>query len=130
MDTEIVLGDPDPEFLGAYLASLPDVSADAAHESAGLIREDHYNGHHIVVETTYTITVDGRPLNIHVGVYNDGTTDTHGLPNYQFGSVVDMVRTLIDMFPHEFTHEEPGGPGGGHPGGHQHGAQHGGSGGE
>lgn len=97
----------DPAFLGDYLAKLPRQH----HEHPGparSVREDHFEGHHIVVTTTYEITVDGRPLHVPIGLSNDGTADSHGLPNYQFTSVIDLVRALITYFPDEFP------PGGGH----------------
>lgn len=67
------------------------------------IREDDFRGHHIVIATTNEITVDGRPLSVHIGLSNDGSAHSHGLPAYQFASVVDMVRALIDYFPDDFS---------------------------
>ena len=58
-----------------------------------------YRGKQIEVRTTYEITVDSEPLRVHTIVLDDGTVHCHGLPNYSFGSALDMVRALIDATP-------------------------------
>jgi hypothetical protein len=90
-----------PAFLGNYLAGLPRPEH-MDHGPARSIREDEFNGHHIVITTTTEIAIDGRPLRIHVGLSNDGSAHCHGLPAYQFASMVDMVRVLIHYFPDDF----------------------------
>jgi len=95
----------DPNFLGDYLAELPQAQhAGHTHDQGPIesTREDSYRGHRIAIKTTYEITVDGRPLYVHVGLSNDGSAHSHGLPTYRFVSVVDMVRALIDNFPDDF----------------------------
>ena len=74
---------------------------------ASSVREDTYRGHHIVIRTTYEITVDGRPITGHIGVANDGRVHYHPIPNVSFNSAIDVIRQLIDAFPDEF--EEDGG---------------------
>ena len=59
-------------------------------------REDQYCGKRIVVRTTYEITVDGRHLDAHMLVMDDGSVHYHGLPNYSFRSAMEMVRYAID----------------------------------
>jgi hypothetical protein len=94
-----------PADLGRFLAGLP--RADPSHHGPPRsVREDDFEGHHIVITTTYEITVDSKPLAVHIGLSNDGSAHCHGLPAYQFVSVVDLVRSLITYFPEEFT---PGG---------------------
>jgi hypothetical protein len=109
----------DPAFLGNYLAGLPR----PPHPHTGpvtVVREDDYRGHHVVITTTYEITVDGAPLPVHIGISNDGMAHAHGLPTYEFASLVDVIRALIEFFPDEFppSGEPPPAPAhhGGHPG--------------
>jgi hypothetical protein len=91
-------------------------------------REVTYRGHQITITTTYSITVDGEPLEAHVEVDALGRVHYHGLPNYNFASAVDMVETIIEGEPAAFS--QPGGPSG-HPdvhppdphGGHDHGGR-------
>lgn len=66
------------------------------------IREDDYKGHHIVIRTTYQITVDGRPVTGHIHLSNEGQVAYHGLPNMSFDSAVGLVQSLIDHFPQDF----------------------------
>jgi hypothetical protein len=66
------------------------------------VREDDYQGHHIVVRTTYRITVDGRPVTGQIHLSNEGQVGYHGLPNMTFDSAVGLVKTLIDRFPQDF----------------------------
>lgn len=62
-------------------------------------RRATHDGHAIVITTTYSITVDGEPLHAHVEVDDLGRVHCHGLPNYNFGSALDMVKALIDSEP-------------------------------
>jgi hypothetical protein len=77
----------------------------------GAVRETEYKGHHISIRTTYEITVDGRPFNAPLTVTNAGTVHYHGMPNTGFASAVDLIKSVIDVFPDEFT---PGSGGGMH----------------
>jgi hypothetical protein len=75
-------------------------------------REATYDGHHIVIRTTYHIEVDGMPIEGHLGVTDDGQVHYHAVPNLSFASALDLVKLLIDTFPEDFEAEtEP----------HQHG---------
>jgi hypothetical protein len=98
-------------------AYLPHVKAsrppEGAHTHPGpveTVREHDYDGHRIVVRTTYQIEVDGRPVSGHLGVANDGRVHYHPVPNLSYASAVDLVKSLIDTFPEDFE------PGDGHPG--------------
>lgn len=94
------------EALGSYLTGL----AQPAHEHPGpisIVRQDDFEGHHISIKTTYEITVDGTQLGVHIGLSNDGSAHCHGLPAYQFTSVVDLVKALIAYFPDEFGPSAP-----------------------
>jgi hypothetical protein len=71
-----------------------------------IVREDDYNGHQIVLRTTYRIEVDGRTVRVPLGVDNTGQVHCHSLPNYQTASAVDMVKALIANFPDDFPEQE------------------------
>jgi hypothetical protein len=72
------------------------------HGDMANIREAQYDGHHIVVKTSYEIEVDGRMIMGHLGVTNDGKVHYHPIPNLAFASAIDMVKKLIDIFPEDF----------------------------
>lgn len=120
----------EPEAVRAALAANADelVRAAGPHHGDTLasIRHATHDGHDIVVRTSYQITVDGRPFDVHVVVDNDGRVYYHGLPTRDFASVIDLVAKAIDTFPEDFdrgdvdTTDEHG-PG---DGGHDHGGDH------
>ncbi|PZS28441.1 MAG: hypothetical protein DLM59_14645 [Pseudonocardiales bacterium] len=66
--------------------------------TATSVRETTHDGHRIRIETTYTITIDGKPLEGHLEVLDNGSVHYHGLPNYAVPSAVDLVRLVIDHF--------------------------------
>ena len=66
------------------------------------VREFEYNGHQIIIRTRYDIRVDGKKLGGHIYVDNSGKVSTHALPAYSFGSTVDLIKKLIDMFGDNF----------------------------
>lgn len=72
------------------------------HATSETIREADYEGHHIIIRTTYQIEVDGTPVTGHMGVTNDGNVHYHPIPNMSFASAIDMVKQLIDVFPDDF----------------------------
>ena len=74
------------------------------------VRELDYKGHHVVVKTTYDVTIDGKPFHAGLGVTNEGDVHYHGMPNVAFASALDLVKAVIDTFPGEFG---KGGGGGG-----------------
>jgi len=59
-------------------------------------RKAIHRGKTIKIRTTYRIEIDGEPLQVHVKVMDDGTVHCHGVPNYSFGSAIEMVRSIID----------------------------------
>ena len=73
------------------------------HPMSETIREADYEGHHIVIRTTYQIEVDGKPVTGHMGVTDDGKVHYHPVPNISFASALDMVKQLIDIFPDDFA---------------------------
>lgn len=99
-------------------------AASAHHmQGMGMVREAEYKGRHIEVKTTYEITVDGKPFDVHLVVNNQGRVYYHGLPTRDFPSAVDLVKKAIDVFG-----DEVGGNGNGNAGheGHEHEHGHGG----
>lgn len=95
------------EFAG-YLAGLqqPAHHEHGADGSIETLREDEYEGHRITIKTTYTIEVDGKVLQAPLALDNDGNLHCHSLPNYQFSSAINMVKTLIDNFPDDFKRKK------------------------
>ncbi len=72
------------------------------------VRETTYRGHRIAVHTSYHIQVDGVTIEGHMGVTNDGQVHYHPVPNLSFGSAIDLVKQLIDIFPDDFVAQSPG----------------------
>src|SRR5919205_1717945 len=60
------------------------------------VREFAYRGHEARIETTYRITIDGRPLLGHVEVLPDGAVHYHPFPQYAPSSAVEVVKAVID----------------------------------
>jgi hypothetical protein len=69
------------------------------------LREADYKGHHIIVRTTYRVTIDSTPVTGVLSVSNDGQVHYHAVPNLSFDSAVDLVKKLIDVFPDDFKKE-------------------------
>src|SRR5215475_3589074 len=102
MDLKKLAASATPDKLSAYLVKRPMTM----HHGTGRVesvREADHNGHHIVIRTTYQVEVDGRVLDLPLGVDNDGHVHCHSLPNYQFTSAIDMVKQIIDSFPADFS---------------------------
>lgn len=80
------------------------------------VRTATHCGYEIVIKTCYEITVDGKPLDSHLSVDDDGHVHTHALPEYAFTSAVDVVKKIIEAFPSEFPCDDHGGQGHDHGG--------------
>ena len=78
-----------------------------AHGGMGEAREADYKGHHIVIQTAYKITVDGKPFEAGLGVSNDGSVHYHGMPNVGFDSAIDRHFSTV---PSNFYPEPQGEP--------------------
>ena len=78
------------------------------HGGGETVREAQYEGHHIVVRTTYHVAVDGRPITGHMGVTDDGQVHYHAVPNLAYASAIDLLKALIDIFPDDFSPRAPG----------------------
>ena len=108
------LHNPTPESVAAYVkrnaARVKKTLAGMGHQGPAVsVRETDHKGHHIVVRTTYEISVDGKPLMGHIVVTDEGQVQCHALPNYTFLSALDLVKSLIDLFPEDFKRSRKGG---------------------
>ena len=94
------------EYVGRSTAEIgdPGHEHEPGHGGHGVesVREATYKGHHIVVRTTYHIEIDGKPIEGHLAVTNDGRVHYHTLPNVSYGSAIDLLEQLIDAFPDDF----------------------------
>ena len=101
---------PTPQTIAKYVkqntakAAKSGMMMDMMHHEGGqeIVREEDYKGHHIVVSTTYKITVDNTEVTGHIMLTNDGQVQYHGLPNHSFDSTIDLVKALVDNFPEDF----------------------------
>jgi hypothetical protein len=96
---------PTPQAIAAYVrtnAARARKAQQMHHGESTVTREADYKGHHIIVRTKYKVEVDGQPLMGHLGVNDAGSVHYHPIPNMSFGSAIDMVKKIIDVFPHEF----------------------------
>jgi hypothetical protein len=131
--TQPVIGQPDTSVLARYSPTdganaHPDwvkrqfptyITPHAGHDTTA-VREFTHGGHVITIITTYRVEVDGRPIQAHLSVDEDGRVFTHATPFVTYASAVDLMKTVIDTYPHAFS----GSSGhGGHPG-HHHGNGH------
>ncbi|MFN0053557.1 MAG: hypothetical protein ACKV0T_15365 [Planctomycetales bacterium] len=88
-----------PKALGGYLVKLAAAHVHHDPHAMSSTRKTTHHGHEIMVETSYRITIDGKPIDVPLMVGDDGQVHCHSLPNYQFGSALDLVKVLIDLFP-------------------------------
>jgi hypothetical protein len=96
---------PTPQSIAAYVkanAGRARKTQQMHHVDSTVTREGDYKGHHFVVRTKYEVEIDGKPLTGHLGVTDDGSVHYHPVPNLSFGSALDMVRKIIDVFPDDF----------------------------
>jgi hypothetical protein len=102
MDLKKLAKSATPKRLAGYLADLPELM----HGRKGpieTVRQEEHNGHRIVIRTIYDVQVDGTRVQLPLSVDNKGQVHCHSLPNYEFASAVDMIKTLIDNFPEDFA---------------------------
>lgn len=76
------------------------------------IRKANYKGHDIHVRTTYEIKIDGDFYRGHLHVDDEGHVHGHSIPYMTYGSTIDFVKCLIDLYPDTYskeTHSKEGG---------------------
>ena len=79
-------------------------SSKHVHEShaASAVRTAEHTGHRIEIKTTYEIKIDGKPFAGYVMVDENGHLHCHSIPYETYGSAVDFVKSLIDIYPDSF----------------------------
>jgi len=107
MQPEELLNSITPEALVRYVTTNAATVQESHHHHPDIesVRKATYQGHDIVVYTTYRIEVDGKPITGHVDVGNNGRVHYHGVPNQTFASAITMVKKLIDLFPDDFRYQ-------------------------
>ena len=92
------------------------------HGPVKTVRQLDHGGHHVEIETTYAVKLDGRPFPIHMMVDREGNLWSHLCPYHTFRSAVELVQFLMDRLPEAFNAAPQNG---GHDhGGHDHGSGH------
>jgi hypothetical protein len=134
--TQPIIGKPDTSVLARYSPTdganahpnwvkrqFPTyITPHAGHDTTA-VREFTHDGYVITISTTYRVEVDGRPIQAHLSVDEDGRVFTHATPFVTYASAVDLMKAVIDAYPGAFS--DSNGPGG-HPE-HTHGTGHGGA---
>lgn len=66
------------------------------HHGNMSIRQTKHKGKQIIIKTDYEITIDGKLFENHLMVDDKGRVHCHGLPNYAYPSMLDLIKRLID----------------------------------
>jgi|SRR5215467_10680771 len=105
MDLKKLAKSATPKRLARYLSGLPELMQHGHGRKGAVetVRQEEHDGHRIVIRTRYDVEVDGAKIPLALSVDNKGQVHCHSLPNYQFASAVDMIKTLIDNFPEDFA---------------------------
>ncbi len=126
--TQPIIGKPDTSVLARYSPTdganahpdwvkrqFPDyITPHAGHDTTA-VREFTHAGHVITISTTYWVEVDGQPIPAHLSVDEDGLVFTHATPFVTYASAVDLMKAVIDAYPHAFSGASgPGGHSGHH----------------
>ncbi len=69
------------------------------HRALTSVRSFTHKGHKVQITTTYEIQIDGRSVQFHAFVDNDGRVLCHSTPYESFSSTSDLVKQLMDRFP-------------------------------
>ncbi len=116
------IGLPDPGEINGVLKEIfddPRTQPDFVQEDS-LIQEEsvamdvsatrtaQYKGHDIEIKTTYEIRIDGELFPGHVMVDDEGHLHCHSIPYATYGSAVDFVKSLIDIYPDTYGPERRG----------------------
>jgi hypothetical protein len=99
----------DAKSLGDFLVKQSEQHGHGGHHRDAA-REVEHCGHRIAIKTHYQVTVDGKGVELPIGVDEYGEVHCHALPYVQFPSAVDLVKAMIDAFPDELLpHHRPRG---------------------
>lgn len=95
-----------PQMLSTRMANAASAQNDSRQHTAAdhavSVRTADHNGNKIELRTRYEITVNDKPLDIHVGVLDDGSVHCHTIPNYSTASGIDLIKAIIDAFPDDY----------------------------
>ena len=81
---------PTVQSIAGYIKKYTAKTKPMPHHHGESTREAEYKGHKIIIRTTYEITVDGQAVTGHINVSNEGDVQYHAIPNFSFGSAVDL----------------------------------------
>lgn len=98
----------------------PGYIADHGHHADTGVREFTHNGHVVRIVTTYQVEVDGKPVQAHLSVDEDGKVYTHATPFVSYDSAVELMKAVISAYPDAFSGADDSGSHSGH---HQHGEE-------
>ena len=62
-----------------------------------------YKGHSCEITTQYTIKIDGKLFTGQLKVNDEGQLYCNSLPYADYGSVVEFIKSLIDIYPEAFA---------------------------
>ena len=74
----------------------------AGHHAPASVREAMHKGHRITLKTSNEVLIDGKPLDVHISVADDGSVHCHSVPNYSTASSINLLKVLIDAFPDDY----------------------------
>jgi len=104
------------------VARLPKLDHRKMHDKS--VRTFSHKGHEISISTIYQIKIDRRVVHLPLLVSQDGRVQSHAIPNYSLPSAVDVVKTIIDLFPEDFDKKPRRRPAGGKHGSRSQGHHH------
>ncbi len=84
-------------------------AGDGDGHHAGAMRHAMHRGHMIEIKTTYEIKIDGKVFKGRVMADEQGRLHCHSVPYQTYGSAIDFVKCLIDIYPDSFPIQENGG---------------------
>ncbi|WP_257453694.1 hypothetical protein [Archangium lipolyticum] len=80
------------------------------HEDlARSVRTLEHQGRTISITTTYEVSIEGRPVTLHMMVDEEGQLWSHLCPYQTFASALELVRHLLTRMPHLFEAAQPSG---------------------
>ena len=89
------------------VAKLPKIKHGTMHGKS--VRTFSHKGHEISITTMYQVKIDRRVVHLPLMVSDDGHVQSHAIPNYSLSSAVDIVKTIVDLFPEDFEKKKPRG---------------------
>lgn len=75
----------------------------AKHHGLSSVRQFTHRGHKVTITTKYKIEIDGKSVNLHASVDQEGRLRCHSTPYESYPSASQLVKQLIDKFPEAFN---------------------------